>query len=223
MSSGVVTVQSSGANTVQAMAANTTILVQSNATSGTGASVWNIVAYCAAASDITGSGLSVRQTSPTFITPALGAATATSIDFGGSTLNNYAENTTWTPVVTFATPGDVSVAYSLQVGYYSRVGNIVSAYFLLGFTPTYTTASGNFRITGLPFLINTHILAYGNCQFQAPAFPAGTTSMAVKGINNQTYMEIIASGSAVAAANFTTTHILTAVGTVIFGSLTYIV
>ncbi len=65
LSSGVVTVQSSGTNTVQAMAANTTLIVQSNATSGTGASVWNVVLYVAAASDITGSGLSVRATTPT--------------------------------------------------------------------------------------------------------------------------------------------------------------
>lgn len=72
LSTGVVTVQSSGTNTVQAMAANTTLLVQSNATSGTGASVWNIVAYTTAASDITGSGKLVRDTSPTFVTPALG-------------------------------------------------------------------------------------------------------------------------------------------------------
>lgn len=49
LSSGVVTVQSSGSNTVQAMAANYTIVVQSNATSGTGASVWNIIAYYPAA------------------------------------------------------------------------------------------------------------------------------------------------------------------------------
>ncbi len=72
LSSGVTTVQSSGANSIQAMAANTTILVQSNATSGTGASVWNVLVYTAAASSITGSGSLVRATSPTLTTPALG-------------------------------------------------------------------------------------------------------------------------------------------------------
>lgn len=45
LSSGVVTVISSGGNTVQGMAANTTIIVQSNATSGANASVWNIISY----------------------------------------------------------------------------------------------------------------------------------------------------------------------------------
>lgn len=49
LSTLVVTVQSSGANTIQAMATNTTLLIQSNATSGTGATVWNIIAYIPAA------------------------------------------------------------------------------------------------------------------------------------------------------------------------------
>lgn len=72
LSTGVVTIQSSGANTIQAMAANTTIVVQSNATTGTGASVWNVLAYTSAASDITGSGSLVRATGPTFSAPVLG-------------------------------------------------------------------------------------------------------------------------------------------------------
>lgn len=71
-SSGVVTVQSSGANTIQAMAANTTLTVKSNATTGTGASVWDVIGYFPASSDITGSGSLVRATSPTLVTPALG-------------------------------------------------------------------------------------------------------------------------------------------------------
>lgn len=76
LSTGVVTVQSSGTNTVQAMAANTTLIVQSNATTGTGASVWDVIAYTSAASDITGSGSLVRATSPTFVTPVLGTPTS---------------------------------------------------------------------------------------------------------------------------------------------------
>lgn len=71
LSSGVVTVQSSGSNTIQAMAANTTLIVQSNATSGTGASVWNVAGYYPSASGITGSGSLVRATSPSLTTPVL--------------------------------------------------------------------------------------------------------------------------------------------------------
>jgi hypothetical protein len=57
---------------------------------------------------------------------------------------------TFTPVVTFATPGDLSVAYTDQSGRYTIVGNILKWEMTLSFTPTYTTASGDFIITGLP-------------------------------------------------------------------------
>ena len=59
---------------------------------------------------------------------------------------------TWTPVLTFATPGDLAVVYSVQVGAYARAGN---AFFIDAeietSTFTHTTASGVLRVTGLPF------------------------------------------------------------------------
>jgi len=59
---------------------------------------------------------------------------------------------TWTPVLTFNTPGNLAVTYSKQVGYWSRIGDITyyscdvetSAF-------THTTASGPLIISGLPF------------------------------------------------------------------------
>lgn len=45
----------------------------------------------------TGTGSVVLATSPTLVTPLLGVATATSINFGGTALSAYAEGT-WTPV-----------------------------------------------------------------------------------------------------------------------------
>jgi hypothetical protein len=57
---------------------------------------------------------------------------------------------TWTPAITFATPGDLAVTYSTQLGWWHRTGkkyefsgNITTSAF------THTTASGEFRITGL--------------------------------------------------------------------------
>ncbi len=59
---------------------------------------------------------------------------------------------TFTPVLTFATPGDLSVAYSAQQGAYVKTGNLVTATFTITTsTFTHTTASGNLRVTGLPF------------------------------------------------------------------------
>lgn len=59
---------------------------------------------------------------------------------------------TWTPGLTFTTPGDLSLgAYSVQVGWYERIGKNVFFSFRVNVVPTFTTASGALRITGFPF------------------------------------------------------------------------
>jgi hypothetical protein len=70
-STGVVTVQSSGANTIVAMAAGTRSTLTCISTSGTTAASWDFTSS-SNASGTTGTGLTVRQTSPTLITPVLG-------------------------------------------------------------------------------------------------------------------------------------------------------
>jgi|SRR3990167_768055 len=66
-------------------------------------------------------------------------------------LTDYEENT-WTPELTFATPGDLSVAYSVQNGSYTRKGNrILFAGNIVTSTFTHGSASGALRLTGLPY------------------------------------------------------------------------
>ncbi len=71
LSSGIVTVQSSGANTIVAMAANTELQLTVILTSGTDVTSWNYN-YKNNNAGITGTGSSVRATSPALVTPALG-------------------------------------------------------------------------------------------------------------------------------------------------------
>ena len=62
------------------------------------------------------------------------------------------EEGTWTPVATFATPGDVAVAYSVQEGYYRKTAGLVWVQFRISLsTFTHSTASGSLQITGIPF------------------------------------------------------------------------
>ena len=85
LSTGSVTAQSSGANSIQVMGSNTTLILQSNAITGTAASVWNTVAYivnttigtgsAVLASSSTGSGSVVYNTSPALTTPTLSGIT----------------------------------------------------------------------------------------------------------------------------------------------------
>ena len=57
----------------------------------------------------------------------------------------------WTPTITAATVGDLSMAYSLQYGWYVKIHGLVILSFSVQFTPTYTTASGGLRIGGVPY------------------------------------------------------------------------
>ena len=69
-----------------------------------------------------------------------------------SQLLNWYEEGTWTPTFIFATLGDLSVTYSVQVGRYTRIGRQVTVIADVETSAfTYTTASGTFRVSGLPF------------------------------------------------------------------------
>jgi len=78
MSSGVVTVNSSGGNAVVAMVALAEVTVTCILTSGTTAASWDI--QYSGHSAVTGTGSEVLATSPTLVTPTLGAATATTVN-----------------------------------------------------------------------------------------------------------------------------------------------
>jgi hypothetical protein len=89
----------------------------------------------------------------------LSAATSGQIQFPASqnasananTLDDYEEGT-FTPAITFATPGDLSVAYSFQVGTYTKIGNrVIASVNIVTSSFSFTTASGTLSITGLPY------------------------------------------------------------------------
>lgn len=119
---------------------------------------------------------------------------------------------TFTPTVTFATPGDVSVAYTQQIGSYFRVGNAITFAVQLVFAATYTTASGNFRVAGLPVAAsatapNARLLAAW-VTGTTPTWPAGTTYLSGASQQSQSYFQIVGYGSAIGAANFGTAQIV---------------
>ena len=150
-------------------------------------------------------------TSPTLVTPTLGVASATSINFGGSALANYNEYQTFTPTFTFATPGDLSVSYSVQTGYYTRIGNMVYISYTLRFTPTYTTSAGSAYFSSLPFTAN----ASGNFRLvvaisEATTWPASTTMLYAGIATSTTFFTITGIGSGAAAAPLTITNFPTA-------------
>jgi len=100
-------------NTMSALAPVNSAVLTSNSS---GVPVWVVA---------TGTGSPVLATSPTMVTPTLGVAAATSINFGGTALANYVEGT-YTPVITFSGGvGNVVPTYTTNVGIYTRIGNNV--------------------------------------------------------------------------------------------------
>lgn len=141
------------------------------------------------------------------------------INFGGSTLAAYTAQTTATsPTITFATPGDLSVAYTTQSLKYSLIGGMYYISFAVDFTPTYTTASGALRIEGLPATIGA---VYGAIPVTAITstltFPAGVTAIYAYP-PNATYLTIIGLGSATANVTFTTTQFVSGVAYRLYGA-----
>ena len=152
----------------------------------------------------------------------VGTALAAATLGTGGNIALTASSTTWTPVFTFATPGNISVVYTVQQGYYSRVGNIITASFYLNFTPTYTSSSGAVQLTGLPVAANSSItLQLGQITLQTNTFPAGVTYIYCSLPAGGTLLNIQGCGSATAAASFSTAQFLTATAYVIQGTITY--
>lgn len=113
------------------------------------------------------------------------------------------ERGTWTPALTFATPGDLSVAYTAQVGSWTKQGRLVTVTCVLVTSSfTFTTASGNLQITGLPFTSDatTNFTNYGSLRFGGVTKVGFTSGNAVLAANSST-ITLHLSGSAVAPAN----------------------
>jgi hypothetical protein len=108
-------------------------------------------------------------------------------------LADYEEGT-WTPVITCGTPGNLTIVYDSQVGYYTKVGRQVTVTFSLSTTTfTHTTASGIVFISGLPFTIGLlNMDAIGAFQGFTSA---GFTQMGVQSGAATSNLYIVISGS----------------------------
>lgn len=132
-----------------------------------------------------------------------------------NTLDDYEEGT-WTPVLTFVTPGNLSVAYSVQVGSYTKIGRMVSVTFCITTSSfTHTSASGNLRITGLPFACRTATgLNFEGAIAWSGATKAGYTDYAAQISSGASEINIVTSGSGSVLQAADTTYFPTG-GTVI--------
>jgi len=149
----------------------------------------------------TGSGTVVAlATSPSFTTPTLGAALATSIKFGsGAVLSSY-EQGSWTPTLIGSTTNP-SVTYGLQRAIYTRVGRVVTVSCFLSWS-AFSGGSGNVGFGNLPFTIESSVgssFAGSIALFDGFTLSAARTSVGLLGSAGTTYSLPTCFGSAVSS------------------------
>lgn len=139
-----------------------------------------------------------------------------------NTLDDYEEGS-WTPVLTFATPGDLAVTYSTQVGRYTKIGNLVTVFGAIVTSAfTHTTASGTINITGLPFAHETltGARADGACRWQGIT-KSGYSHVYAEVSSGGTLVFLQASGSGQAVASVTAADMPSGGSVIVSFGITY--
>jgi hypothetical protein len=138
-----------------------------------------------------------------------------------NTLDDYEEGT-WTPAISFATPGDFAVTYTTQVGDYTKIGNRVELSFrILTSSFTHTTASGNLRNTGVPFLAANATANYVGAVSWRGITKANYTEVKPYVSANSQVIGLRASGSAQATSDVGAADMPTGGTVLLEGSITY--
>ena len=203
--SGILNLNSNGTNVV--------------AVTSTGASVTGTLA-ATGASTFTGTGkfattIGVGNATPSASGSGITFPATQSASSDANTLDDYEEGT-WTPVLTFATPGNLSVAYLQQVATYTKIGRAVTVSFTIRTsTFTHTTASGAVQVTGLPFTSATvtDLSFYGGSGWRGIT-KTNYTDISAEVSSNSNIVGFVASGSGQVWTDVTTADMPTS-GTVI--------
>lgn len=160
---------------------NSTSVLHGNAS---GAPSFARITSADAAGNVTGTGSFVLANTPTLVTPVLGVANATSVNFGNSSLASYIGRTTWTPT------DQSGAALSLTVGnaIHIKVGDLV---FVQGYVTYPVTASGAAAVLGgLPFTVS----GQGYCSWQANS-DAAIADLIARPRQSATLIDIFTTGS----------------------------
>ena len=139
-------------------------------------------------------------------------------------VNSNARKGVWTPVLTFVTPGDLAVAYSTQIGEWYLENGVLRAFFaVVASTFTHTTASGAFRVSGLPYAAKTStgMIWSGSLSRMQGVTKVGYTHFGPNVVSAASDIPIIGSGSAEALAALGVADLPTGTAKTFIGAVTY--
>lgn len=138
---------------------------------------------------------------------------------------SYIPSTSFSPVFSCETPGDLSNNYVSRIGYYSVNGNNVKIMVELEFTPTFSTASGEIRISGFPSTLETLLASQtGSCSpGDGWSWPASITQVLSEITPNDSYLRIIGNGTNVSTEAFTVNNIVSGQNTTVLINISYLI
>lgn len=128
----------------------------------------------------------------------------------------------WTPAITFATPGDFAATYSSQAGSATKTGRLTVATFTLVTSSfTFTTASGNLQITGIPFTVAADTGYRAGVRW-AGITKAGYTDIVLNAGTSATVLLLLASGSGQPTVTVTAADMPTGGSVILQGTIVYV-
>lgn len=138
-----------------------------------------------------------------------------------NTLDDYEEGT-FTPSLSFATPGDLAITYGSRGGTYTKIGRAVVFDILINNTSafTYTTAASYLLVTGLPFACAAFFGGAGACVMNGFT-RAGAAALMLETKQNDTAMYVLASEPGVSITELTTTDVLSGTSKRLFAAGSY--
>lgn len=117
---------------------------------------------------------------------------------------------TFTPTVAFATNGDFTPTYTNQSGEYFVNGDTVKVILRVDFnTNAYTTASGDFRIQGLPFQprgVASMFNYTGSIMYDMITLPFGTIQLMPQAVRGANRLEVVATRDGLNRVAVSTNH-----------------
>lgn len=136
-------------------------------------------------------------------------------------LDDYEEGT-WTPTLTFTTPGTLAIVYSSRTGQYTKIGQFVSVQFEV-ITSTYTpgTAAGSMLLSGIPFVPSlATTVAPGKLSWQGIT-KANYTEIGWDNFNASGTSQFIASGSGQLRSNVAVGNTTSGTQLTLYGNSAY--
>ncbi|RLB44771.1 MAG: hypothetical protein DRH30_00515 [Deltaproteobacteria bacterium] len=151
-----------------------------------------------------------------------GTVYATALNLGDEDMSDH-DVGTFTPDITFATPGDLATTVLNAGGAYERFGDMVFIEGKIALSAfTHSTASGALRVTGLPFSVRNNF----NYRTVGSVIAKGWTNTGVRSLSayltpNTTYILLRYSGSGINHSNLGHTHFLSGATVEIWFSAAY--